>query len=77
MCRVRGINIKNCADYFFDESINIKNIGSNNIKIDKKSCKSILICCIGYVTPNIVTSLHFIINNTNEYIDTKVMEINI
>ena len=43
MCRVRGINIKNCADYFFDESINIKNIGSNNLKIDKKSCKSIFL----------------------------------
>ena len=35
--------------YFFDDIINIENFDANNIKIDKKSYKNILIHCIGYV----------------------------
>ena len=34
----------------FDDIINIKDFDPNNIKIDEKSCKSILIWYIGYVT---------------------------
>ena len=46
---VTDINI-NHTYYIFDDIINIKDFDPNNIKIDEKSCKSILICYIGYVT---------------------------
>ena len=36
--------------YFFDNIINIKNFDLNNIKIDEKSYKNILIYYIGYMT---------------------------
>ena len=36
--------------FFFDEIINIKNFDPNLLKIDKKSCKSIYIYYIGYIT---------------------------
>ena len=47
---VKNINIKNHAYYFFDDIINIKEFNPNNIKIDQKSYKNILIYYIGYVT---------------------------
>ena len=47
---VKNINIKNHAYYFFDDIINIKEFNPNNIKIDEKSYKNILIYYIGYVT---------------------------
>ena len=46
---VTNINI-NHAYYFFDDIINIKEFNPNNIKIDQKSYKNILIYYIGYVT---------------------------
>ena len=46
---VTNINI-NHAYYFFDDIINIKEFNPNNIKIDEKSYKNILIYYIGYVT---------------------------
>ena len=36
--------------YFFNDIINIKNFDSNNIKIDEKPYKNILVYYIGYVT---------------------------
>ena len=48
--KVKDINIKNQTYYFFDDVINIKDFDPNNIKIDRKSCKNILIYYIGYVT---------------------------
>ena len=42
--------IKNCTHYFFNDSINIKNLDLNKTKVDEKSYKSILIYYIGYVT---------------------------
>ena len=48
--KVKGINIKNWTYYFFNDIIDIENFDPNNIKIDKKSCKNILIYYIGYVT---------------------------
>ena len=48
---------------------NIKNLDPNNIKIDEKSYKNILIYYIGYVTPNVVNPLYLIINNANRYIE--------
>ena len=42
--------MKNHTYYFFDDIINIKDFDPNNIKIDEKSYKNILIYYIGYVT---------------------------
>ena len=47
--------------------INIKNLDPNNIKIDEKSYKNILICYIGCVTPN--NAKYLIINKINGCID--------
>ena len=48
--KVKDINIKNRAYYFFNDNINIENFDPNSIKTDEKSYKDILICYIGYVT---------------------------
>ena len=42
----KDMNIKNHTYYFFDDTINIKDFDPNNIKIDEKSNKKILIYCI-------------------------------
>ena len=41
--KIKDIDIKNHAYYFFDDIIKIKNFDPNNIKIDEKSYKDILI----------------------------------
>ena len=46
--KIKVIDIKNQTYYFFDDIINMKNFNSNNIKIDEKSYKNILIYYIGY-----------------------------
>ena len=43
-------SMKNHTYYFFDDIINIKNFDPNNIKIDEKLNKNILIYYNGYVT---------------------------
>ena len=49
--------------YFFDDIINIKNFDPNNIKIDEKLHKNILIYYIGYLT---VKDLKYVkINSVN------------
>ena len=48
--KVKDISIKNRTYYFFNDIINIENFGSNNVKIDEKSYKNILIYYNGYVT---------------------------
>ena len=35
--KVKGVDIKNQAYYFFNDIINIENFDPNNIKIDEKS----------------------------------------
>ena len=52
--KVKDIDIKNRTYYFFNDIINIENSDLNNIKIDEKSCKDILIYYIGYVTIKIL-----------------------
>ena len=47
--KVKDINIKNRAYYFFNDIINIENFDPNNIKTDKKSYKNFLIYYTGYV----------------------------
>ena len=44
---VKDTGIKNRKYYFFNDFINIKNFGPNNIKIDEKSYKNIFIYYIG------------------------------
>ena len=48
--KVKDISIKKHIHYLFNDIIKIKNFDPNNIKIDEKSFKNILIYYIGYVT---------------------------
>ena len=48
--KVKDIDIKNRAYYFFNDIIRIKFFDPNNIKIDEKSYKIVFIYYIGYVT---------------------------
>ena len=41
--KVKDIDIKNRTYYLFNDTINIKSFDPNNIKIDEKSYKNILI----------------------------------
>ena len=50
MGQVKKINIKNRSYYFYDDMINIKNLHSNLLTINKKSHKEIDIYNIGYIT---------------------------
>ena len=47
--KIKDIDIENHTHYFFNDIINIKNFDLNNIKLDEKSYKNILIYYIGYV----------------------------
>ena len=51
--KVKDISIKNHTYYFFDDILNIKNFDLNNVKIDEKSHKDILIYYTGYMTKKI------------------------
>ena len=69
------ISIKNHK--FFDDIINIKKFDPNNIKIDEKSYKNILIYYIGYVTVkdskyikiNSANPLYLIFSKVNRYFE--------
>ena len=52
-----------------DDTINIKSLDLNKIKIDQQSYKHILIYHISCVTSNSVKPLYLIINKVNGYID--------
>ena len=47
---LKVIDIKKGTYHFFNDMINIRNFYPNNIKLDKKSYKNILIYYIGYMT---------------------------
>ena len=73
---VKDIDIKNRIPiHNFFNNINIKKCDQNNIKIDEKSYKSILIYYIGYVTIkdtkfvkiNSVNPLYLIFSNMDGY----------
>ena len=74
--KVKDIDMKNRTYYFFDY-ISKKNFNLNNIKIDEKSCKNILIYYIGYVKIkdsknekiNSVNPSYFIFNKVNGYFE--------
>ena len=42
MRNIKEINIKNRTYYFFNDMINIEDFGSNLLKIDKKSYKTLI-----------------------------------
>ena len=72
--KVKNINIKNRTYYFFNDIINVENFDLNNIKIDEKSYKNILIYHIGYVTIDKrfkirVYSLYLIFRYLNEFFE--------
>ena len=48
--KVKDINIKIRKNFFFNDIIDTENFYPNNIKIDEKSYKNILIYYIRYVT---------------------------
>ena len=63
--KIKDIDIKNRTYCLFNDIINTKNIHPNNIKIDEKSYKNILIYYIGYVM--IKDSRYVEINSVNLY----------
>ena len=72
---VKDIDIKNGTYYFFNDIINKQNFNLNNIKIDEKSYKDILIYYIGYVTIKVyvkidsVNPFYHIFKNVNGYFE--------
>ena len=76
----KELNVKNQTYYFFNEMIDIRNIQSKLLKIDKKPYKDIDIYYIGYITiknfndcENIysVNSLYLIIHSATRYFKEK------
>ena len=75
--KVKNIGIKNRTYYLFDDIININNFDSNNIKIDEKSNKHIIIYYIRYVAIkyskcvriNGVNPLYLIFSKINGYFE--------
>ena len=73
------LNFKYCLYYFYDNMINIKDFGSNSIKIDKKTNRGIGIYYIGYmairdsnyIKINSVNPLYLIIGEIDGYIEEK------
>ena len=61
--KFKDISLENHTYYFFNDMINIKDFDSNNIKIDEKSCKDILVYYIEYV--RIKDSKYVKINGVN------------
>ena len=49
---INQINIINRTYYFYNDIIDIKNLTSNMVKLDKKSYKDIGIYNIGYIVSN-------------------------
>ena len=69
MIRVIEIDTKTRTFYFFNGIINIENVDPNDIKIDTKLFKNILIYYVFYVTLSSMKPLYLTINNANEYIE--------
>ena len=78
---VKEINIKNWTYYFFNDMINIKNVDSSLLKVDKKSYKNIDIYYTEYITikkicdcenTDSVNPLYLIVNHASGYIEEKI-----
>ena len=70
--KVKDVDIKNRTYYVFNDITNIKNFDQNNIIIDKKSYKNILICYFGYATIKDSKYVKFISVNPLYLIFSKV-----
>ena len=57
---IRQPNIKGRTYYFYNDSINIKNFNSNNLKLDKKSVLGNDVYYIGYIAKH-----HYYVNSVN------------
>ena len=77
MGSIKEVNIKDRTCYFYNDIIDIKTFESNNLKLDKKTCKDLDIFNTGYVTikkighgydVNSVNPLYLCINNASGYI---------
>ena len=80
MGAVKQINIKNRANYFYNDMINIKKFDRILLKVDRKSSKDIGIYNIGYITIKeiddcktiySVNTLYLLVNHANRYIEEK------
>ena len=75
--KFKNISIKNHTYYFFNDIISIKRFDANNIKIDEKSYRNILIYCIRYATIkdskcvkiNSANPLYLIFSKVNGYFE--------
>ena len=83
MGKVKELNIKNRAYYYFNDIIDIKDFHSNLLKIDKKQYKDIDIYYTGYITiknigdcENIhsVNPLYLMIHSATGYFEEKYGE---
>ena len=73
--KVKGINTKNRAYYFFNDITNIENFDPNNIHKDKNSYKNIFI----YYTGNVTVKEYVQIYNVNplyRYVNGYFEEVN-
>ena len=74
---MKQINIKNRTYYFFNVMINIKDLDSSLLKIDKKSFKNIAVYYIGYITKkdeykiNSVNPLYLLVHEIDGFIEEK------
>ena len=75
--KVKDIEIKKLTYYFFNVIISKENFGPNNIKIDEKPSKDILISYVGYLTIkdlkyvkiNSVNPLYLVFCKVNGYLE--------
>ena len=83
MGKVKKLNLKNRAYYYFNDIINIKDFHSNLLRIDKKQYKDINIYYIGYITVkkigdceniNSVNPLYLMIHSATGYFKEKYGE---
>ena len=80
MGEIKQIHNKNRTCFFYNDIIDLKKFNARLLKIDKKSCKSISIYNVGYITKkkiddcekiNSVNPLYFLISNASGYIEEK------
>ena len=79
-----GIDTRNQTYYFYDDIIIIKIFGLNNIIIDEKSYRNILVYYIGYmaikglkyVRINNINPLYLIISRGNEHFEETIVPTN-
>ena len=83
MEKVKQIEVKNRTYYFYNDIFNIGELYPSLQKIDKKSCKGINICSIGYITSKkngdwediySVNPLYLIIGEVDGHIECNSIE---